>query len=392
MSQLLCIILFLITIINSIKEKKVTLPLGSTQLLIWTAILLLFTFNTVYPTINIGYHAWLIFNIIMVFAFTQIINKENKGIILKIYILSFVAMAIVGILECIISIIGINVPFITQWWIKGMLPRINGFSFEPSYYATYMLIGWTTVRILMLNEKNNKKENILLISASSIIFITIILSSSRIGIAFMIGVEGIIFIRNLYYTIKKKDEWAKKYVIAITIIAIVVIIVMCISVKNMDLKFLLQGTGIGGTSAHSVSERESNLLNVIEVFKKSPILGKGLGGIYAEMAANKGLNPADVESQNVATGICIFAEVLAASGIIGFAVFIWYIIKLILNPFKLSKKVDNNNKYLLKALTYALIVELVILQFNQNILRQYLWLHIAMLSAYYNVIKGEMNK
>ena len=51
----------------------------------------------------------------------------------------------------------------------------------------------------------------------------------------------------------------------------------------------------------------------------------------------------------------------------------------------------SENRYILISLVIALIMELVILQFNQNILRPYLWLHIAMLSAYFNIYKGENN-
>ena len=41
-----------------------------------------------------------------------------------------------------LPVLGLGAPLVKQWWIPGFLPRVNGFSYEPSYLATYLLIGF----------------------------------------------------------------------------------------------------------------------------------------------------------------------------------------------------------------------------------------------------------
>jgi glycosyltransferase involved in cell wall biosynthesis len=413
-----------------IKRRKINWVLGSKSLIMWLVLLLLFTFNTVLPSINIAYHLWLIFNIVLVFSVVGVVDeKEFAHKVLKLYLLSFGVMAIWGIIEFLIGFLGFNPSFITQWWIKGLFPRINGFSYEPSYYATYMLIGWTMTRVIAMNCNDySKKEKRLIWVLLALNIIAMLLSSSRMGIACMLMFEGINWLRNLVEFIKTKDKKIIKFLVkdAIAVIAICACYIAMVwgigeiekniskkqnPVVDTDIvndinvpevkpphedvkmqKILLNGTGIGNTSSHSVSERGDNLQNVLEVFKQSPILGKGLGGIYAEMCVNKGYNVYEVNPQDTVTGSCIFAEVLAASGIIGFIFFAVYIVNLIFKPLALSKKLNSKQRNIMVSLVLALAMELFILQFNQNILRAYLWIHIAVLSMYYFVMNKECER
>lgn len=83
----------------------------------------------------------------------------------------------------------------------------------------------------------------------------------------------------------------------------------------------------------------------------------------------------------------VFLEILAASGIFGFLPFILYIGILFVKPMQLVKKLELENQKILTALLFSLLSEIIILQFNQNILRPYFWLHIAILSAYFTISK-----
>ncbi len=57
-----------------------------------------------------------------------------------------------------------------------------------------------------------------------------------------------------------------------------------------------------------------------------------------------------------------------------------------------NKNINNEYKIIMNALVSALIMELLILQFNQNILRMYLWIHIAVLTMYYRLILNQMKE
>ena len=85
----------------------------------------------------------------------------------------------------------------------------------------------------------------------------------------------------------------------------------------------------------------------------------------------------------------MFAEVLAASGAAGVVPFIIYIFVLIRQPLSLGRKSSTATRVVLSGLTWALCMELIILQFNQNVLRAYLWFHIGALSAAYCAVKND---
>src|SRR5581483_9794397 len=53
------------------------------------------------------------------------------------------------ILQFVLPLFGYPSPFVTEWWIKDQLARANGFSYEPSYLGTYLLIGFVFVGALI---------------------------------------------------------------------------------------------------------------------------------------------------------------------------------------------------------------------------------------------------
>jgi len=87
----------------------------------------------------------------------------------------------------------------------------------------------------------------------------------------------------------------------------------------------------------------------------------------------------------------VFTEVLAASGLIGIIPFITYIILVIWKPLELSTRIrEHSDSTLLRSLVYSFLAVLLILQFNQNILRLYFWLHLAILSVVYGTTKSDL--
>jgi O-antigen ligase len=123
------------------------------------------------------------------------------------------------------------------------------------------------------------------------------------------------------------------------------------------------------------------------LFQNSPLIGYSLGGIAPAIAQLHGVTDLDFESVKEFEGNSIFVEVLAASGIFGFIPFFLFVWSIVWKPLALSKKLLSEQSKILVALSLSLIFEFVILQFNQVILRPYLWMHIAVLAACYSVFK-----
>lgn len=90
-----------------------------------------------------AYAAWLTLFVIYIFGMVQLYATVPIGyiyLLCKAYLLSFVCLAVFGIAQFALGVLGINV-LVTQWWLPH-LPRVNAISYEPSYYATYLIIGW----------------------------------------------------------------------------------------------------------------------------------------------------------------------------------------------------------------------------------------------------------
>lgn len=388
-SQLVSMILILFWAINVLITQKIQLFIGSISLCIWSVCIIVFIPNTTFLTRNIGYAFWLILNALMIFGMVKFINEKNIKKILRQYLYSFAFIGIFGLLQFALGIIGIDPPFITQWWTPR-LPRINGLSYEPSYYSTYLLTGWVLIFYLCIEKikilKTIRKQYFLLF----IITLAMVLSSSRMGILMMV----LWIFRYVYLFLKYlgKGLIHKKYAI-ISFLGLITIISATLYFINdfSKVSFLLNGTGIEGTASHSIDGRSYNLQNTIEVFKEHPKIGVSLGGIAPAIGELHGVYVADQQTAKMFEGQTIFAEVLAASGIFAFIPFVIFILTIIIKPFKLAKKIPKENKNILNSLTWALIALLVILQFNQNILRVYLWFHIGLLCSAYNIYKKEFN-
>ena len=141
-SDLLMAIAILVALPEAIGGLNFRWPLGFGLLLTWVVFVVIFVPNTPFLMRSVGYAAWLFLDVGFVFAAVQIINSPAKmTCVLRWYALSFGAIAAFGLLQFFLPFAGIAPPLVKQWWIPGVLARVNGLSYEPSYFAGYMVAG-----------------------------------------------------------------------------------------------------------------------------------------------------------------------------------------------------------------------------------------------------------
>ena len=355
--------------------------IGVKYFLCWFFILLLFIFNTQFIYRNIGYMLWLILSILVIYQIYQII-KSNESTFFRIfdyYILSFTVLSCIGIMQFFLGLWNINF-FIMQYWENTPIPRVNGFSYEPSYYGTYLSIGWFCLLYFYFNNRiifSKYRIDFLLITVS------MILSSSRMTIFFMFSFFNILFFKSLFLDgIKGKIKKNDIFILMIYLISFILIMGFILFFDLEKILFLLNGTGLFGTSSHSASMRGSDALYTLETFLNSPFIRYSLGGVATAIAEIQGIVVNSQAEAKLYEGMNIFLEILAASGIFGFLFFILWLKRL----FKVSKKVsyickEDTISFIILALRFSLIGELMLLMFNQNILRPYLWVLIGMLNV-----------
>jgi hypothetical protein len=287
---------------------------------------------------------------------------------------------------------GFGGPFVTQWWIPGALARVNGLSYEPSYFATYLLIGFVFTGSLL----RNRSSLLPAVTLRAIYLLTglgIVLSSSRIGIAFLF-IDVLLSQFRLWPSfladfLRLRIALSKVRALIPSLLSIVAIGVMAVTallaIENNPAValMLLNGTGISDTAAHSVIQRENAFEDTVDVFLQHPLVGRSLGGVSSAIADLQGEKINSFEASKDYEGMSVFAEALAASGVIGIIPFVWFLITTVWKPLRLARIASPSYAVLLSALVRSLIFAWAILQFNQNMLRPYLWVHIAILASVY---------
>jgi hypothetical protein len=377
-----------LSLIYWIKEKKFFWPEGFIFLGAWALLIFLFIPNTPLIIRNVGYAVWLAINISFIFISITLINSGNIKTVMRLYILSFFAMAVFGIVQYITPQIGLPPVGIRQWWIHPFLPRINGFSYEPSYYATYLLFGLPMTILLLSKGETAGLKKWFMFAIISVEVVALMLCSSRIGIL----VFAVFLFGFLIYTVVRQIK-KREFDLTSSLTFAIPVALIFLSFAWMDLRMkmitedpsssiYLRDTGLTEddiTQGNSFKARIGAMVKTFEVFTKNPVIGVSLGGIAPWIAAMEGAPVNSNTDVKPYEGINVLFEVLAASGVIGFILFIIYMIRI--SRFVLLKEYNNGLRKYYTPLLFGFIVGFVMLLENQNILRPYVWVHIAMISA-----------
>ena len=204
------------------------------------------------------------------FSFVQLFSDDARALIavLRWYVYSFAIIAIFGIVQFMLPLFGYPGLLVEQWWIPDRLARVNGFSYEPSYFATYLLIGAVFIRSL-----THKHSSLLPARTLSTIYWlsigAIVVSSSRMGIAFAVFDvvlhqfrPWLSFCRDLvhYRFVPRRVRAVVPSIITACLILAVSAGIVKTAERNPELVLMFfAGTGISNTTAHSVLERENSL-------------------------------------------------------------------------------------------------------------------------------------
>ncbi|MDG7002244.1 MAG: hypothetical protein JRN15_24365 [Nitrososphaerota archaeon] len=363
------------------------LPLGFWYLLLWAFSIGLFIPNTGYLLRSVGYFLWLVFDIMMIVTFVLV--TRTKGILLfvvKWYLGSFVFVASFGILQFLFAVMHIGDLLVQQWWVPGVLPRVSGFSYEPSYFSTYLLTGWVCL-VYLFEAGGLIWSRSQMVAAIIVVSVAMILSSSRMGIAMMVLWTVRYPAKLVARMIRGRINLRLLKISAMVLSVVFLFIVWFFGIlRHRMFDLLLQGTGLYGTTAASVYGRLEAFQDVLRVFVKSPIVGYSLGGLSFAIAKLHGVRVGSLLEAKDFEGIGVIPQVLAASGILGFVPFLVYLKHLLQRPLVLGRRLRHSlNGKLLEAFTWGLIYELIILELNQNILRLNLWMHIGVLSSIFAV-------
>jgi hypothetical protein len=244
--------------------------LGALPLFAWWMVQLVFIPVTEFWVKSLAYCSWLLLDLALMVSFVQLFSGNTRVLVklLNWYLYSFGIVALFGSLQFFLGLVGLPAPFAEEWWIPGRIVRVNGFSYEPSYFATYLLIGFVLIRAL-------KPQSRTIRIIFWLITIAIVLSSSRLGITFML--------LDIVFSYLPKLSQVHRQPIRVRKIALAAVISVCLVKAAAVLEdhpetitLLLGGTGLYGSAAHSVLDRENSFVDSLTVFEQYPLLGCSL--------------------------------------------------------------------------------------------------------------------
>ena len=394
LSQVLMIAVCLAAAARIIQTGAVLWPRGSNSLALWMFIQLIFIPLSGVMTIGITFFALLLFTVAGIFALVQLYGQsEHIESLMRMYLLSYVFIASVGLIQFALPLLGLPSFLVQQWIVYGHLARISAFSYEPSFFVTYLFMGW-----IMLIELRHSRAQItqgkLWKAATLLVTAALFLSTSKTAWVFMLLEGAFRFTPPFWRAFKRTLHELRHGRLLlripgrlIVLNAIILCVVLFFGARVLS-KFIstpavfLSGTGVAGQPAHSLNTRLDVFHQTLEAYEQHPFIGRSLGGVSIYIASRTGANVTTMEGVRQFWGFPVLMDVLVASGLFGFIPFLIFLYANTIRPLRLATRLwpEERAKWV-RALARAMIFEWLLLMVDQNLLRVYLWFHISMVAV-----------
>lgn len=318
--------------------------------------------------------------------------------ILKLYFASFFVVGAIAAFQGFISLFS-SVSFFAHQHAYGQIVRPNAFAYEPSFYALYMSPFVVMIHLhyfiqrqsaAFLFKQVNKKHLLiihflfLISTATSTIFTYAIFATTLLILTWATKWK---------HNIAPLGKAVFKWICALLGLLMALMAASPIFAKNFFLKFFI----FKFHQHHSFMERWTGIVNAWKVFLEHPWVGIGLGGLpshfyNAYMRGDRtylftfrenyfsewGRSLKLFEPTNV------FTEVLSSLGICGIVAFAFLIFSYVRLTNQAHKRLAGN-PYLRNwvfIFLVSVLVDLFVLQFNQGLMRCYIWTHFAIAYAF----------
>jgi len=426
LTQVFFLLCFVIWIVSKVANKQFSLR-NSGLVEFPLLLFILWSIGTDVTSYNlkrsISYSIWMVYSYMMVLMVVDYVgeSKERLRQTLRVYFLSFVIVSVIGLIMLVLEVAGFDVATNpgTGRAVERAHPRLYGLNYEPSYFATYSIIYLVVVIYLKAWGKQVCSDLRCKRWHFYIVLIAFVAAASRGGFVIFIPFLFFMLVVELYHAGRNRRWFVSKW--AFKIVTFMMIFVLFGAyvylgkgqfVEDADV-YLFTGMGVGKRhgvqSAHSLGGRGVETAMTIHTGIYNPIMGVGMGGYGRYVVENLqnyplkelwlAMNVGDAIAEMHKTfeidkkdpePMCVSAEVFATTGIPG--LILWLIVNFLI-PFRMyrlamKQGVDKKMCVLLKAMALGHIWLFLIMHFNQNIMRPYYWLNIAMCCAIYLVARS----
>lgn len=385
---------FLLFLAISFGQKKWILPEKKILGFFFATVIAMIISGSVgaYPYRSLMYLIVYIFTFCIYFLLPfHLLITYGKESIFKLYFAAFVATGGVAVLQFTLSLVGIAAPFVTQFVLEK-IARGQAMAYEPSYFALFMVpyVMHANTRFLFDSECMMNipklitlmgKNCLLLVSTSTGAFF-----SYFIFFLMIVGTSRLSWVRGCHRKINRK-------LLKISCLFTCFFACMALVVPQLFRASFWKFFVLGFMSHGSFVQRWEGIVATWEIFLDHPLIGVGVGGVgpalYQKLffdgrRLGKFYEPfADMFEFYDPTNV--FLELLGSLGILGLIVFIGFgfVYFHYLLQIGRIKNLPQEEKSMCYGLLVSISVMLVVLQFNQNLFRSYVWVHLAMCLGYF---------
>ena len=313
-----------------------------------------------------GFLGLFIINYILFFVFPMnLFAVFDWREIYRLYFLSFTVVGIFASAQVLCSAFEVYLPFTTQR--IGSFARGQGLCYEPSYYALYMtpFAVYHTVRFLLERRGKIVGPNLLyLVSTSASCFLAYLT----------------LFLSFLAFRCKQKMRRLMKFSFWILLISCSLWLIQPPLITHGLFKY-----AAAEFMVNTFLSRWTGIVQFWGTFLDHPILGAGLGGATTHYAKKEGLEIAlfDSDILDLNSAMNVTTEILGSLGLVGicaFSCFLFVLYHRCCSALKAPMMEDERIHGL--SLIISLCVLFAVLQFNQSIMRSYVWLHVGLSMGY----------
>jgi hypothetical protein len=393
LAQGLSVLIVIAAMAHMVQTGYILLPRGGTALLLWMGVQAILLSQSGALVVGLQFFVLLLLVVATFFGVVQLYGQSDRiESLMRVYMGSYVFVGLFGLLQFVLPLLGFPTPLVKQWIVHGKLARINGFNYEPSFYATYLMMGW----IMMVELRYSKAaiaQGRLWKWATICLTLSLLFSSSKTGWLVMcvelvarLAPAAWRMARSFLRQVRRGQMLVPLPRGSMVLVSVVVFVLAFAGARALtsliDPLTLLQGTGIGGTAAHSYNDRSKRAEETLSILKESPWIGSSLGGVPVAVAVREGATVRSMADARLYWGFPVLLDVLVASGVFGFIPFLYFLYVYTFGAVRLSVRYwpEERAKWL-RAMARAMIMEWIMLMSDQNLLRTYLWFHFAMMAA-----------
>ncbi|QJR21545.1 hypothetical protein BREVNS_0795 [Brevinematales bacterium NS] len=396
-SLLVMMVLEAVWLVSLWRSRRVFLISGMGWLVLLALLNTVFALNSSLPLRSFGYALWLWVFVVWVFVMVQVsagtffFQEEKKNLfsrLLLVYMLSFLPALLMGWLQWIVpSLAWIREGlWRTQWTLplfgEYSLYRVNGWNYEPSYYATYLVVLPPLLWVWARQSQGVQRLFVWLYLVLTVMMIGF--STSRMGWLALI-IEGVVII------LIEGGLWLKKRYGLKAFRGVLVVGTVSFVLTGIGFLLFFPWERVAAkVLRYSYFDRMEGIQNTLEVFFRHPFASVSLGGVAPDIALFRGnIVPQGNSDVKPFEGAGVPLELLAGLGVLGAFVVAGLLASLFFFSFFSWRRFSSQEKAWFLALAGGLVMQGFLLLFNQNILRVYVWNHVAMFIGFLAWKEGE---